>query len=95
MRQPVYQRLFFLRSLSPYQEESNYDARERSPSTKAIAIDRQQRKGREHEARGLKTSTILIRLRDSDLAGLDVLGFGQSQRDETLIDLRADFVAVD
>jgi hypothetical protein len=34
-------------------------------------------------------------LRDSDLAGLDVLGFGQNQRHETLIDLRADFVGVD
>ena len=46
-------------------------------------------------SRGLKTSTILILLGDSDLAGLDVLGFGQSQHHETLIDLRADFVGVD
>jgi hypothetical protein len=44
--------------LSPYQEESNYDAREHSPSTKAIAVGRQQEKGREHDARGLKTSAI-------------------------------------
>ena len=29
-------------------------------------------------------------LRDSDLAGLDVLGFGQSQRHKALLDLRAD-----
>ena len=28
-------------------------------------------------------------LRDSDLAGLDVLGFGQSQRHKALLDLRA------
>jgi hypothetical protein len=34
-------------------------------------------------------------LRDSDLAGLNVLRFGQSQRDEALIDLRVDFVGVD
>lgn len=52
-------------------------------------------KGREHDARGLKTSMILIPLRDSDLAGLDVLGFGQIQHHETLIDFRADFVSVD
>ena len=37
----------------------------------------------------------VIRLRDSDPAGLDVLGFGQSQRHETLIDLRTDFVGSD
>ena len=34
-------------------------------------------------------------LRDSDLAGLDVLGLGQNQRHESLIDLRGDFVGVD
>src|SRR4051812_42721069 len=34
-------------------------------------------------------------LRDSDLARLNVLGFGQSQRHETLIDLRADFFSID
>ena len=52
-------------------------------------------KGREHDARRLKTSAIVIRLRDSDLAGLHVLGFRQSQRHETLIDFRADFVGID
>jgi len=34
-------------------------------------------------------------LRNGDLTRLDVLGFGQSQRHETLIDLRTDLVGVD
>jgi hypothetical protein len=58
-------------------------------------LDLQPRKAREHDARRLKTSAIVIRLRDSDLAGLDVLGFGESQRHETLIDFRANFVGID
>jgi len=60
-----------------------------------VFLDLQPRKAREHDARRLKTSAIVIRLRDSDLAGLDVLGFGESQRHETLIDFRADFVGID
>ena len=44
---------------------------------------------------GLKTSAILVRLRNSDLAGLHVLGFGQTQCYEALINLRADFIGVE
>jgi len=34
-------------------------------------------------------------LRDSDFTGLNMFGFGQNQRHEALIDLRADFVGID
>ena len=64
-------------------------AQKRSPSTDY------NEKGREHDARGLKASTILNRLRDSNLARLNVLGLRQTQRYETLVDFRADFVGVD
>ena len=63
-------------------------AQKRSQSTDS------NEKGREPGARGLKISATES-LRDSDFAGLNVLGFGQSQRNEALINLRADFVGVD
>ena len=77
----------------PYEEESNYDAREHSPSTKATDNNE---KAANMDARGLKKAfDDSDSLGNSDFAGLDVLGFGQSQRHEALIDLRADFVGVD
>src|SRR6266446_5171193 len=62
---------------------------------KSGRIRPQDERGREHHTRGLKTSDNPDSLRDSDLAGLDVLGFGQSQCHEALVDFRVDFVRVD